>query len=72
MSEIKEKFTPRPWYRTQREPIRYDYYGKPCQFSRIEIIDTPDGKYKPRHVLLQQRQGNRSSESMADGMRGRE
>jgi len=66
MSEIKEKFTPGQWYRTKREPIRYDYYGKPCQFSRIEITDTPDGKYKPRHVIAQVTYANGKGEANAD------
>ena len=51
------EFTPGPWYIKPSEEIPSPYLGKTSS-TRITILDTPDGQYKPRHVIAQVARGN--------------
>lgn len=51
------KFTPGPWYIKPSETIPSPYCGITSS-TRITILDTPDGQYKPRHVIAQVAKGN--------------
>lgn len=60
---MNKKFTSGPWYIKPREVIRsqrgYDSY------TRTTILDTPEGKYQPRHVIAQVARGNGREEANA-------
>ena len=51
------EFTPGPWCIKPSEEIPSPYLGKTSS-TRITILDTPDGQYKPRHVIAQVAKGN--------------